>query len=334
VSSKREPRELSPNEFKRRVFAFARKRYGIKLPDNWINELIRNDLIEVADREPNQGLHPIYRLDYRAYRRALQIARLRRDEIVEIDAIRLQMFVRGYGNIKDIREPLANQYVRIGKGLIAQVRSGYADNWRSVPDGHKRSILKQMEPLDAELDAAGFRLPDDTYIQALRSAKQVPIHIGTLDIDALFRGRAVSSPLFQSMAPLLLELLNGLLMFGDSQTKHSSEIDDIEQLIRQASDEEYSQATEFYRIGVTGISLGLIPTERDAETRREACRKLAYAIKNDHKWTVALLALGLLIARKFNIDLTHDNFRDLQRQIAEHGSTFEQLLEMAILGRS
>src|SRR5205823_779041 len=140
----------------------------------------------------------------------------------------VQLFLRGYGTLRDIRKPLANQYVRFGKSVIAQIRSGYADNWRVVPEGHKGSLIKAMEPLNDELDAGGYRLPDDVYIQGLRQTKQVSIDLDAFDADAFLDDLTDSQPLFQSMAPLVLPLLNGLLIFDDGQSDDSGEIDDVE----------------------------------------------------------------------------------------------------------
>jgi hypothetical protein len=160
----REPRRLRRQEFVSRLFARVQDRYGLELDEAWLHDLIKDGLVPGADdREPNVGLRPVYTYGFRSYRRALQIARLRREGFVERDAIRIQLFLRGYGE-HDIRQPLWNQYSKHGRSLLAQIRSGYIDNWKDVPEKHKSSLIRAMGPLDAQLASAGFQLPPDLLI--------------------------------------------------------------------------------------------------------------------------------------------------------------------------
>jgi hypothetical protein len=62
----RTPRRLTPREFRKRLFERARTRYGVELNGAWLHDLIKDGLIQGADREGNKGLQPIYTYGYRA----------------------------------------------------------------------------------------------------------------------------------------------------------------------------------------------------------------------------------------------------------------------------
>src|SRR5690348_572224 len=79
----REPRLLPLEEFRKRLFARALTRYGVTLNAGWLTDLIKDGYIDGAIRYSNEGRRPIYRYDYRSYRTALQIARLRHYGIIE-----------------------------------------------------------------------------------------------------------------------------------------------------------------------------------------------------------------------------------------------------------
>jgi len=101
------------------------------------------------------------------------MARFRRDHFVVRDAIQILMFLKGYGNIFDIRHALAKQYSEFVKKVLADVRSGYIGNHRLIPPKHKRSLSQTLGPLDLLFDAAGLRLNSDIYIELLRNATQL-----------------------------------------------------------------------------------------------------------------------------------------------------------------
>ena len=54
----RGPRLLTRQEFGGRVFARARDRYGLELDHGWLQDLIKDRLIERASRDGNLGLKP------------------------------------------------------------------------------------------------------------------------------------------------------------------------------------------------------------------------------------------------------------------------------------
>lgn len=121
------------------------------------------------------------------------LSRDRRAGVVGRDALRIQLFVRGYSHPAwDVAHALAGEYVKFGKSITNQVRSGFADNQKSIGQKHKASFVQQLGTLDSRFDQAELRLPDDMYIAGLRTAKQDPIssdltNLSTGEIKQLLR---------------------------------------------------------------------------------------------------------------------------------------------------
>jgi hypothetical protein len=327
----RKPRRLTRREFEMRLFARVRRLYGLQLDDGWLHDLIKDGLIPGADdRKPNVGLKPVYTYGFRSYRRAHQIARLRRDGFVERDAIRVQLFLKGYGE-RDISQTLWNQYSTHGRNLAAQVRSGYADNWKRVPDGHKSSLMKQMGPLDPRLVAAGFQLDDDKYIDFLRAAKQKDLS----DLDkslplANLATKFIRNPLqFGDLSDHFGDLVSGLLMFSAIDYRSTPGLDPIEEIIRQSTAEQYEQAREFFRFMTLMSGLQILSGLRigqDAEARRDALKALLDSVRGDPRWAVSLLVVGLRLSRMFGSGLKANGIWAVIRDFQNNNMNLSHLI--------
>jgi hypothetical protein len=114
------PKRLTREDFEKRLFSRVQIRYGLELDRIWLADLIKDGLIPGAVRNGNEGKRPVYRYGWRSYRAGLQMARFRRDHVVDRDAIQILMFLKGYGNISDLRHALANQYLKVVKSLLAK----------------------------------------------------------------------------------------------------------------------------------------------------------------------------------------------------------------------
>lgn len=242
---------MNREDLTKRATKRAMSRYGEQLSETLFDDLIDDGLIPKGERRGNEGKHPIYEFGRASYRRALQILRFRSKGIIDHDAIRVQLFVKGYSlPVWDVREGLRKEYIAFSKSVLSQIRSRYADNWRSVPPKHEQAFMRQAGSLHSSFEQAGFGLSAAQLIDIVRSAKQKPL--GTLRTMPRegFKRQLHRRPALQEMpAPLLESALSGLLMFGDAESS-SKEIDDVSRLIMSANDDAYLCARRLYRITV------------------------------------------------------------------------------------
>ena len=168
----RSPTRLSKTELLRRLDDRSRRRYGDPFNEGGLNDLIKDGLVPALERAKNEGLKPIYEATARHYRRALQIKRLMSRGVSNRDALRIQLFLRGYG-IKpwDVREAVRREYARHLRSASSKVRSTYPDKTRDIGPRHKASLRKQMGELDNRLKDAGLEMPTDFYIEMVRAGK-------------------------------------------------------------------------------------------------------------------------------------------------------------------
>ena len=113
-------------EFVQRASERARTRYHQEFSAALLNDLMKADLVPKARRLSNNGRRPVYAFDAPAYRRALQITRIRAAGIVGHDALRIMLFLKGYSEPAwRVREAILAEYVANGRSLLAPVRSTY-----------------------------------------------------------------------------------------------------------------------------------------------------------------------------------------------------------------
>jgi hypothetical protein len=309
------PKRLTREEFEKRLFSRAKKRYGLELDRRWLADLIKDGLIPGAVRDGNDGKRPIYGYGSRSYRAGLQMARFRHDNVVDRDAIQIMMFLKGYGNIPDIRHALNKGYSEFVKTALANVRSGYIYNHRPIPAKHERSLSQTLGPLDPQFDAAGLRLDPDVYIKLLRNARQSPINQ-----TPLFLARMILSSLtagkveFPSFAAGASALLNGLLLLAPDGKDKSPDLDYIERLISASSDQHYLEARAIYRLVISShfaCAADSVKSDEPDEALREAFRKASAAIRLDPRWAASILVFGLLVAHRGTSTLNADVYERL-----------------------
>jgi hypothetical protein len=305
----RKPVRLTRSEFTRRLFDRARTRYGLELDEGWLQDLIKDGLVPGGAHEGNSGLRPIYTQGYRSYRRALQIARFRPDGIVDRDAIRIFLFIKKYGQ-SDIREALWKQYSKYGRGVVASTRSGYADNSKPIPAGHKSSLMKSVGPLDARFDKAGLRLPDDYCINGVRLTKNAAEQPRQLKIDQVLKQLATEPMTFERLADLFIDLFKGLLLFSTKEGRQAAGPDYIERLILDAEDWRYVQARAFCgllrHVNVTTQFFRSFDIGADAPTTREALAATDRAILCHPWWAALILVIGLLFTHSIGARFSED----------------------------
>lgn len=277
-------------ELLERVARRAIDRYGQIFSEALLNDLLKDGLIPVPNRIENKGKAPNYQYNWRAYRRALQIVRLRRDGIVGRDAQRVILFLRDYSqSVWDVKEALLNEYIKSGKAVLSSMRSGYVDNTKVIPPKHKDSLLRSMGEPDDRLKKSKCVFDDETYIDAIRIAKQRPLEFGVPQYRPKMREQLSEG----KIPPEFLNIFSGMLMFGTDEDDNSEEVDHIEKLIRNSSDKSYHDARTFYQNVPNGLSSAgalLFPNATDREIAIEA---ILLSIKNVPVWFSLVLVLGL-----------------------------------------
>ncbi len=322
-------------EFVGRVLSWARRRYGLELTEAWIDDLIKDRLIPEAIRKGNDGLIPIYSYDCLSYRTALQIARLRRDGFIGRNSIRLQLFVKGYSvQFLSVKRALFREYIHYGKSILSQIRSGYIDNRRSIPDRHKQSLARSLGPIDKRFAIANLKLDSDVYIEMLRKAKQMPIDPRNSPTLTDRLKLSISQELtFSSMAMLFPDLMTGLLMLDPGAEDGSPELDHLEPMIRRSDKQKYEQAREFYRSIMSSSfvrTADFLDTDSEERARRDAFQVVSKAVKNDPRWASLVLVLGLVIAHRFSVRFTADQAQECFRCADEQRLNLIDLVQRAV----
>lgn len=281
----------------------ASKRYGVIFSEALFDDLIDDGLLQKGERLENKGKHPVYDFDYRCYRRALQIARLRRKGIVSRDAIRVQLFLSDYSEpVWDMREALGREYERAAKNITNQIRSGYADNWKVVPPKHKESFIRQTGVLDPRFEAAGLGLSDDQLIEAFRNAKQKPVTAQTEITQSALRPWLLTKPQFQEIPELLLQALSGLLMFNPDPNPRV-EAGDIKKLF-STDDEPFIRARRLYKVLIRSRFApfwSLIQTTGSSEDQREASEAALSAIKSQPEFAASAFVQCLRLIQEIPV---------------------------------
>jgi hypothetical protein len=286
-----------------RIQKRALLKHGQDFSGSLFDDLIDDGLIPEGKRRGNIEKRPRYEFSRASYRRALQIVRLRSKGITGRNAIRVNLFLSGYSQPAwDVREALRKEFLAFAKSISKRIRSGYANNQRSIEPKHKASLLRQIGIPDARFQAAGLNLEDDQVVEALRSAKQRPIkQLSQISIDKLqelFCRRAS----FQQVASYLLEVFSGLLMFDPELTVTDVEVAEISMLIASIDDEALRQARRLFRLIVRSQFCGLwrvLKTEASPEIQRRATHAAVSAIRDQPGFAVAALVQCVRLLREF-----------------------------------
>jgi len=162
--------ELSKKELLRRLDDRSRSRYGEPLPESLFDDLQKDDLIPTLGRSDNDGLSPTYFATCQHYCRTLQLQRLRSKQIKGRDALRVQLFVRGYGlKVSEVRGALRSEFLRGLRELRPQLRSQYFRRGDREPGpGHLGAVEGQLDEIDPRFKAAGLTQPTTFYLNQVR----------------------------------------------------------------------------------------------------------------------------------------------------------------------
>ena len=161
--------DLSKAELLRRLDRRSRSRYNEPFLESLFDDLQKDDLIPALERSGNEGLSPTYFATYRHYRRALQLQRLRSVGIKGRDALRVQLFVRGYGlKVSEVRGAVRDEFLRGLRELRPQLRSQYFHQGREPGPSHLAAVERQLGSIDPRFEAAGLKQPPQFYLDQAR----------------------------------------------------------------------------------------------------------------------------------------------------------------------
>jgi hypothetical protein len=91
-------------------------------------------------------------------------------EIKGRDALRVQLFVRGYGlKVSEVRGALRSEFLRGLQELRPQLRSQYFRRGDREPGpGHLGAVERQLDQIDPRFESAGFKQPTKFYLNHAR----------------------------------------------------------------------------------------------------------------------------------------------------------------------
>ena len=85
------------------------------------------------------------------------------------DALRVQLFVRGYGlKVSEVRGSLRDEFLRGLSELRRVLRSQYFRNAREPGPGHLVAVERQLGSIDPRFELAGLQQPVQFYLQMVR----------------------------------------------------------------------------------------------------------------------------------------------------------------------
>lgn len=139
------------------------------------------------ERSGNVGLAPpTYFATWRHYRRALQLQRLRSGGIKRRDALRVQLFVRGYGlKVSEVRGALREEFLHGLSELRPPLRSQYFQTAREPGPSHLGAQEQQLGPIDPRFESAGLKQPVQFYLQKVRLGFGAASHSALAALEGL-----------------------------------------------------------------------------------------------------------------------------------------------------
>jgi len=154
----------------------------------------------------------------------------------------------------------------------------------------------------------------------------------------LFLERIVSSSLtagkveVPNFAAEASALLNGLLLLAPDRRDKSPDLDHIEGLISESSDQHYLEARALYRLIVSPyfVYAAEVVKPEDPAALRGAFQKASAAIRHDPRWAALILVFGLLITHQGSLTLNPVQVREVILTMRGSGPTLGKLLREAI----
>jgi hypothetical protein len=275
----------------------ARDRYAIEFTETLFNDLLKDHLMFRPRRGPNIGKRPTFIYGRKHYRRALQLVRLVALGFESRDAQRLALFLKGYGlSPGAVRKPLSRLYPKLNRQLFSRVRSTYLDKPDVVPEGRKIALLKNLGEPDPRLLKAGFTPPADFLLAGVQVARQQPL----MPLTAAHARQSWEAFTSGKWDASLLHLLSGLLLPEAPVPDDEPDIDYVEKLIIDASDNTYYRAREIYRNLQAGLQIAttLIPNKSALAQSNAAIEAILGAARTDPAFMVLIFVTMLRIARE------------------------------------
>jgi len=188
--------ELSKSELLRRLDHRSRSRYGASFSESLFDDLQKDALITALERSANAGLAPTYFATWRHFRRALQLQRLRSVGIKGRDALRVQLFVRGYGlKVSEVRGALRDEFLRGLSELRPSLRSQYFRSARGPGPGHLTAVERQLGSIDPRFESAGLKQPTQFILDKVRLGFGAASHSALAALEGLLLGGLDDHPL-------------------------------------------------------------------------------------------------------------------------------------------
>lgn len=299
----KQPALLSKSAFVERARQRAR-RYDQDFSPSLLADLIKDALVPGSVVVDRAGRRPVYRYDFRSYRRALQIVRMRARGVVSRDAIELQLYLHRYSWRLPPREALIREYRQHIRSLLAPLRSRYLDNDRPVGAKHLQKLSAAMGSLDPDLAASGFGSTPEFWVRAARTAKNEPV-VQKLSLSQF--GRLVwlvfTRAPWSRVAEAGLPLLSGTFMLDGAVAEADGGTDYFENVVRRASDASIAEALIFYRFQFAALRrletmlrrLRIRPTNSNSRL----ITKLL-SLRHDARWCASLFLIAILVNEKIN----------------------------------
>src|SRR5258708_30324017 len=112
-------RTLTKDELWERLNRRAKERYGVAFTRAFLDDLIKDKLVQRSKRVANRGKHPVHFWGRNAYRRGLQLVRLKASGIDRRHSQRVFLFLRGYSYpVRLVRASLHSEYVAYSKKVV------------------------------------------------------------------------------------------------------------------------------------------------------------------------------------------------------------------------
>ena len=325
---------LTKAELVRRVAKRAEQRYGQSFSEARLNELIKVGLMPAAERWPNEGRRPVFVYDFRAYRRALQLVRLRSRGVTDRTAATIQLFLSDYSCPAHlVRDALWLDYRRRMRAAFASTRSLYLGTFGQVPAGHLSRLFRSLGPLDPAFETAGFVMAPALVVDAARysTAGQLDLAKPATAAKELVAAALAGESSWLALGQLALGWVDGLAQIDEAANDPGGPVDYVQRLIEQADPATLEAARELVQ-GVTIAARAYSDLVRflgraEREEEQVAFEKIGRA-RFDPNWASSLLVMALYSRVKFGPSLSRANIAQILLAVREGRFTRQDLLNI------
>ena len=263
------PRHPPHGEFQRRVMARAQKQYALDVTPAWLADLRKHGLIPSAQRVGMAGRAPVYAYDRHAYRRALQLVRLKSIGVVGRDSMRLQLFASGcLGFSEELRSAAVRELERAQASMSAAMRSSLPRGHGRPTPGRLKAFLGQVGPNDTEFAAAGLHISPGVILDLMRTALNGKLRLAPA--TARNKERMDRAETFDQMIPIALPDFSGVLISEKDTMGDRQATDSLTALVQLVPGHLFEVARDRMReplFATTGRAESEMPTARKLDCR-------------------------------------------------------------------